>query len=435
MGLFLALILRDSMIEKDKRAWAWVPVLYFTQGMPYVIVVTVSVIMYKKLGVSNADIGLYTSWLYLPWVLKPIWSPLVDLKSTKRKWFLSMQGLIALAFLGVGLSMPTQAFFTASLACFWMAAFASATNDIASDGYYMIGLSEKKQSFFVGMRSTFYRLAMVTGEGLIVILAGYLENKYGDHAKAWSFTMIATAGLMLALTVANYFAAPKYENNRVDTQKRTSFLSVFSSFFKKPGIGIALAFILTYRLGESQLVKMAAPFLLDSKEKGGLAYSTEALGTIFGTVGVIMLSIGGILGGILISKDGLKKWMLPMVLSLNIPNILYAILAITKTTNIVAVVATVVFEKFGYGFGFAAFLMYLIYLSEGNSKTSHYAIATGFMALGMMLPGMLSGYLQEWLGYPGFFTWVVMASLPSFLLLRYLKYPANFGKKDKDNNA
>jgi PAT family beta-lactamase induction signal transducer AmpG len=417
-------------IQKDKRAWAWVPLLYFTQGLPYVVVVTVSVIMYKKLGISNADIGLYTSWLYLPWVLKPLWSPFVDIKSTKRNWYLAMHLLISIALLGVGLTLPTNLFFVTTLACFWMAAFASATNDIASDGYYMIGLTEKKQSFFVGIRSTFYRLAMVTGEGLIVILAGFLENHYGDNTKAWSVTMTATAFLMLGLTISNFFAAPKYESSaNIVLDKPKGFLEVFVSFFKKPNIGIALAFILTYRLGESQLVKMAAPFLLDPVEKGGLGYSTEQLGTIFGTVGVIMLSVGGILGGILISRDGLKKWMLPMILSLNVPNILYAILALTKTTNIVAVTTTVVFEKFGYGFGFAAFLMYLIYIAEGKSKTSHYAIATGFMALGMMLPGMLSGFMQEWLGYGGFFIWVVIAALPALLLLPFLKYPADYGKK------
>ncbi|MET1259910.1 MFS transporter [Flagellimonas sp. DF-77] len=422
------------MIQKDKRAWAWVPVLYFTQGIPYVIVVTVSVIMYKKLGIGNAEIGLYTSWLYLPWVLKPLWSPFVDLKGTKRKWFLWMQLVIAIALFGVGLSLPTSMFFTTTLACFWMAAFASATNDIASDGYYMIGLSEKKQSFFVGIRSTFYRLAMVTGEGLIVVAAGFLENRYGDNTKAWSLTMTATAFLMLALTVANFFTTPKYESESDFVAERPGgFWQVFATFFKKKNIGIALAFVLTYRLGESQLVKMAAPFLLDPLEQGGLAYSTEQLGTIFGTVGVVMLSLGGILGGILISRDGLKKWMLPMILSLNIPNLLYAVLAYTQTTDIIAVTTTVVFEKFGYGFGFAAFLMYLIYLAEGRSKTSHYAIATGFMALGMMLPGMISGFMQEWLGYRGFFIWVVIAALPALFLLPFLKYPPDYGKKGSAN--
>ncbi len=421
------------MIQKDKWAWGWIPVLYFTQGLPYVMVVTVSVIMYKRLGISNADIGLYTSWLYLPWVLKPLWSPFVDLKSTKRKWFLAMQLLISIALLGVGLTIPTNIFFVTSLACFWMVAFASATNDIASDGYYMIGLTEKKQSFFVGIRSTFYRLAMVTGQGLIVIIAGFLENYYGDNTKAWSITMICTALLMLILSIANFFVTPKFESSEsISTNKLINFFEVFASFFKKSNIGIALVFILCYRLGESQLVKMASPFLLDERSTGGLSLSTEAVGTIYGTVGVIMLSLGGILGGILISRDGLKKWMLPMVLSLNIPNVLYAILAFTKTTSMVAIVGTVVLEQFGYGFGFAAFLMYLIYVAEGVSKTSHYAIATGFMALGMMLPGMISGYIQEWLGYTGFFIWVVVAALPALFLLKFIKYPSDYGKKTKE---
>ncbi|RDY61095.1 MFS transporter [Flagellimonas nanhaiensis] len=424
------------MAQKDKNAWLWIPTLYFTQGIPYILVVTVSVIMYKRLGIGNAEIGLYTSWLYLPWVIKPLWSPIVDLNGTKRKWFLSMQLLISLAFLGIGLFLPSNAFFTITLAFFWMVAFASATNDIASDGYYMIGLTQKKQSFFIGLRSTFYRLAMVTGQGLLVIFAGFLEQKYGDNTKAWSMTMICSAVLMLVLTISNFFATPKFEEDKTeDGEKPAGFLEVFASFFKKKQIGVALLFILTYRLGESQLVKMASPFLLDELEVGGLGYSTEAVGTIYGTIGVIMLSLGGILGGILISKDGLKKWMLPMLLALNLPNALYALLAITQSTSIYAVTGTVILEQFGYGFGFAAFMIYLIYIAEGISKTSHYAIATGFMALGMMLPGMLSGYIQEWLGYDGFFVWVVIAALPAFFVLNYLKYPADYGKKSNEADA
>ena len=416
------------MTPKDMRAWWWVPTLYFTQGLPYIMVVTVSVIMYKQLGISNAEIGLYTSWLYLPWVLKPLWSPLVDLKSSKRKWFLSMQLLICIALLAAGLSLPTNLFLTTSLACFWMAAFASATNDIASDGYYMIALSEKKQAFFVGVRSTFYRLAMITGQGLIVILAGFLENYYGDNAKAWSVTLSATAFLMLLLTLANWLSCPKYEEARSADQS-SGFLTVFRKFFEKPGMALALAFILTYRLGESQLVKMASPFLLDSRSEGGLDYATEAVGTIYGTAGVIFLSLGGIFGGVLISRDGLKRWMLPMILALNAPNVLYALLAGFQWDQTWAVVGTVVIEQFGYGFGFAAFLMYLIYIADGPYKTAHYAIATGFMALGMMLPGMISGYVQEWLGYTGFFIWVVVAAFPVLFLSKAIKYPADYGKK------
>lgn len=420
-----------SNAQSVKNPWWWVPALYFTEGIPYVIVITVSVIMYKKLGVSNADIGLYTSLLYLPWVIKPLWSPVVDLKATKRKWFLGMQLLVALAFLLVGISLGTSAFFMISLACFWMAAFASATNDIASDGYYMIALTEKKQSFFLGVRSTFYRLAMITGQGLIVIIAGWLEEYFGDNTQAWSYTMILVGLLMVVLTLLNFASTPAIEEDREETTKRDlDFIGVFRSFFKKKQIGIALAFVLLYRLGESQLVKMAAPFLLDERQTGGLALSTTEVGTIYGTLGIIALTLGGILGGIAISRDGLGKWMMPMILALNLPNLFYVLLSIFTPESVLYASMVVVIEQFGYGFGFAAYLMYLIYLAEGISKTSHYAIATGFMALGMMLPGMISGYIQELLGYKGFFIWVVIAALPGILVVRYLKFPKEYGKKE-----
>ena len=418
--------------ESRKNPWWWVSTLYFTEGIPYVIVITVSVIMYKKLGISNADIGLYTSLLYLPWVIKPLWSPVVDLKGTKRKWFLGMQLLVALAFLLVGVTLGTSAFFMISLACFWMAAFASATNDIASDGYYMIALTEKKQSFFLGVRSTFYRMAMITGQGLIVVIAGFLEEHYGNNTQAWSYTMIITGLLMLVLTLINFFTTPEIEDNQEETAAlKPDFVGVFRTFFEKEQIGIALAFVLLYRLGESQLVKMASPFLLDERQIGGMALSTAEVGTIYGTFGIIALTLGGILGGVVISRDGLGRWMMPMILALNLPNLFYVLLSVFTPDSVLYAAVVVVIEQFGYGFGFAAYLMYLIYIAEGISKTSHYAIATGFMALGMMLPGMISGYIQEYLGYTGFFIWVVIAALPGILLVRYIKFPKDYGKKDQ----
>jgi MFS transporter, PAT family, beta-lactamase induction signal transducer AmpG len=419
-----------SQTGTNRRAWTWVPLLYFTEGLPYVIVMSVSVIMYKNLGISNTNIGIYTSLLYLPWVVKPLWSPVVDLFSTKRKWFLSMQVLIGLAFLGVGFSLPTSHFFVMSLACFWMAAFASATNDIASDGYYMIGLTEGQQSFFLGVRSTFYRLANITGQGLIVIVAGMLEFHYADNAKAWSITMILVAVLMLALAAANYVASPRTElSPAAQGENRQNFFTIIASFFQKKKIWVAVGFILTYRLGEAQLVKMASPFLLDTSDKGGLALTTSQVGTIYGAIGVVALVIGGILGGIAISRHGLGRWMLPMMLALNLPNLLYVGLAWVQPTHLWVATGVVFLEQFGYGFGFAAYLMYLIYVADGPTKTSHYALATGLMALGMMLPGMLSGFIQEHLGYTQFFIWVVVSALPAFVLLRHLDFPAEFGKK------
>ncbi|WP_009034575.1 MFS transporter [Indibacter alkaliphilus] len=415
---------------KGNNPWYWVPPLYLTEGIPYVLIITVSVIMYKNLGVSNSDIGLYTSFLYLPWVIKPFWSPIVDLYATKRKWFLWMQLILSLAFLGVGLSLPTSQFFVISLAFFWLASFASATNDIASDGFYLLALKEDQQSFFIGVRSTFYRIAMVTGQGLFVIVAGYLEIRFGDNAKAWSLTMVMIAGLMFILTLINLWTTPNVEKAKgYIKQESLTFWKVFESFFSKKEVWIALAFILLYRLGESQLVKMASPFLLDARESGGLNLSTSEVGLIYGTFGIIALSLGGIIGGIVISKDGLGKWMLPMILALNVPNLFYYFLAYFQPESAFYAGAVVVIEQLGYGFGFAAFMMYLIYVSEGPAKTSHYAIATGFMALGMMIPGMISGFIQEWLGYEGFFLWVVAAAIPGVLMVKYVKYPYEYGKK------
>lgn len=419
----------------DNKPWFWIPVLNFASGLPYAIIISVSVIMYKSLGINNEDIGIYTSLLYLPWVIKPLWSPFIDLYSTKRKWFLSMQLLISIAFLLVGLSIPVSQFFVVSLAIFWVAAFASASNDVASDGFYLLALPKEQQSFFLGIRSTFYRLSMLTGNGLIVIIAGYLEQEFGDKHKAWSYTMIFVAILMALITLYNYFSTPNTENsesiNNTETRESKSFNTVFISFFQKKQIGLVMIFILVFRLGESQLLKMLTPFLIDEKAVGGMGLTTQDVGIIYGTFGVFALVIGGILGGIVISKNGLGKWMLPMILMMHLPIIGFILLSHFHPESIFYVYITIIVEQFGYGFGFAAFMMFLIYVAEGESKTSHYAIATGFMALGMMLPGMLSGYIQEYLGYANFFIWVFCATIPGLILSRFLIFPSDFGKKAK----
>jgi PAT family beta-lactamase induction signal transducer AmpG len=415
---------------KDNKPWYWIPFLNFASGFPYAIIISVSVIMYKNLGIANEDIGVYTSLLYLPWVIKPLWSPFIDLYATKRKWFLAMQLVIAIAFLIVGLTIPMNHFFMLSLALFWVAAFASASNDVASDGFYMLALEKEQQSFFLGIRSTFYRLSMLTANGIIVILGGFLEQKFGDKSKAWSYTMIVVALIMAFLTIYNFFTTPKVEENtEAEVIHKASFGEVFATFFQKKQIGLVLAFILLFRLGESQLLKMLTPFLIDEKAKGGMGLTTEDVGIIYGTFGVAALVVGGILGGIAISKGGLRKWMLPMFLAMHLPIIGFVLLAHFHPTSVHYIYATVIAEQFGYGFGFAAFMMYLIYVAEGESKTSHYSIATGFMALGMMLPGMASGFIQQYLGYGNFFIWVFCATIPGLILSQFLKYPADFGKK------
>ena len=431
------------------KPWYWIPVLNFASGLPYAIIISVSVIMYKNLGINNEDIGIYTSLLYLPWVIKPLWSPFIDLYSTKRKWFLSMQLLISLAFLIVGLTIPLSNFFVISLAVFWVAAFASASNDVASDGFYMLALEKEQQSFFLGIRSTFYRLSMLTGNGLIVVIAGYLEQEYGDKQKAWSYTMIVVGLIMTVITIYNYFTTPKIEVETAETKitetnsavsktewvPNKSFTAVFASFFQKKQIGIALAFILLFRLGESQLLKMLTPFLIDPITAGGMGLTTQDVGVIYGTFGVLALTVGGILGGIVISRDGLGKWMLPMILAMHLPIIGFILLSHFHPSSVYYVYLTIIAEQFGYGFGFAAFMMYLIYLADGESKTSHYSIATGFMALGMMLPGMLSGYIQEYLGYGNFFIWVFIATIPGLILSRFLIFPFDFGKKTEQEKT
>jgi PAT family beta-lactamase induction signal transducer AmpG len=391
--------------------------------------------MYKNLGISNEDIGIYTSLLYLPWVIKPLWSPFIDLHSTKRKWFLSMQLLISIAFLIVGFTIPMNHFFFLSLAIFWVAAFASASNDVATDGYYLLSLSKDQQSFFLGIRSTFYRLSMLTGNGLIVIIGGYLETEFGDKTKAWSYTMIIVGLLMATITVYNLLTTPVSENETSEdaVEQQKDFITVFTSFFKKKQIGIVLAFILLFRLGESQLMKMLTPFLIDPKEAGGMGLTTEDVGIIYGTFGVIALLVGGTLGGIAISKHGLGKWMLPMILIMHLPIVGFILLSHFHPENTIYIYLVVVVEQFGYGFGFAAFLMFLIFVAEGESKTSHYSLATGFMALGMMAPGMVSGYIQEYLGYGNFFIWVLIATVPGVLISRFLVFPADFGKKSEIN--
>lgn len=615
---------KSNNIKGESTApWSWIPTLYFAQGIPYVVVMTVSVIMYKRLGISNTDIALYTSWLYLPWVIKPFWSPIVDLFKTKRWWILIMQLLIGAGLGGVALTIPAPGFFKLTLAFFWLLAFSSATHDIAADGFYMIGLNEHKQAYFIGIRSTFYRLSMITGQGLLIILAGFIESSSGltpvsfsvttqpektewnvpfeepdfnakegetyfvlsnseinlglnklkvekadsiknwvqesnienaflvkekeivqstswwginvsdplkenlkelfgndeeennagsfqgnlaligvrlssppdvdetivlnlDRKKgdknlslvngqrltftnqnwnkqawiliqadpklettvmtsfeglsgnipfAWSVTFFVLAGLFVLFVVYHRFAIPKPAADVAVAEGKSivkEFVNTFTSFFKKKDARLAIAFILLFRLGESQLVKIASPFLLESRGAGGLGLTTGDIGLIYGTIGIIFLTVGGIIGGWCASRKGLKYWIFWMTLAINLPNITYVYLSIYTPENIWLVAASVAVEQFGYGFGFTAFMLYMIYFAEGKNKTAHYAICTGLMALGMMIPGMASGWLQEIIGYKNFFIWVMICTIPSFVVIRYLKINPMFGIKKQE---
>ncbi len=608
-----------------RNPWAWVPSLYYAEGIPYVIVMTVSVIMYKRMGVSNTDIALYTSWLYLPWVIKPLWSPIVDILKTKRFWIIIMQLIIGAGLAGVAFTIPVPGFFQYTLAFFWLMAFSSATHDIAADGFYMLGLSKHDQAFYVGVRSTFYRIAMITGQGILIIFAGYFESttgldtiqveaysspkaevmnvinpdslniqalegelriirqpekliistdskpkSYGDSliafAKNWNvnnnfyevetvttqaeieegrswlenfiadtfgpekitvpakneagnaalvyfhlsgkpeageevvvnfgqesgdasislkegvrfvftednwnkpaFSVIqldpklkvessamfeARAGniplawvitftiltiLFLVFFIYHKFILPYPTSDKpaVSTDGSSvfaEFFKTFALFFKKKHIGLIIAFLLLYRLGESQLVKLAAPFLLDIKESGGLGLTTGEVGIVYGTVGIISLTLGGLLGGFLAARNGLKHWLWWMLIAINLPNLVYVYLSYAMPESFFLINLCVAVEQFGYGFGFTAYMLYMIYVSDGNHKTAHFAITTAFMALGMMIPGMISGWLQELIGYQHFFIWVVLATIPAFIITKMIPLDANFGKKAENNS-
>jgi len=419
--------------------WIYVPTLYFAEGLPYILVNAVSVIMYKKMGVPNTLIGL-TSVLYLPWVFKPLWGPTVDIFWTKRRWILVTQILMIFELIAVGAVLHLPEIFSISLILFIVVAFTSATHDIAVDGFYMLALNETQQAFYVGIRSTFYRLAMITGSGALVVLAGFLETKFANIPLSWMVVMLSAAVLFALLFVFHtfYLPYPLADSHSTEAISRrlkssatvglaasplptpwASFLAAFKSYFQQPRIASILSFIVLYRLGEAMLVKMAAPFLLDSREAGGLALSTQTVGFVYGTVGVSSLVIGGIAGGWLVSKFGFRKCVWPMAIALNAPDLVYVYLTYSEP-SLSLVYGLVALEQFGYGVGFAVFLVFLMYTAKEPFKTSHYAISTGFMALGMMLPGLASGYLQSALGYQHFFILVCFLTLPGMAAIFFI---------------
>ncbi|MDE5826114.1 MAG: MFS transporter [Duncaniella sp.] len=421
--------------QKSSRSpWAWIPTLYFAQGLPYVAVMTISVIMYKRLGLSNTDIALYTGWLYLPWVIKPFWSPFIDIISTKRRWIVTMQWLIGAAFAGIAFALPTPFFFSLTLAVFWLVGFTSATHDIAADGYYMLALTEHQQSLYVGIRSTFYRVATVAGQGLLVILAGMIEDSTGDIPFAWAVVFGILSALFLLFALYHSWALPKVEhpaNRSLNTAKAVwdEFVAVFAEFFRKKQVGVAIIFMLLYRLPEAQLVKLINPFLLDPTAAGGLGLSTGQVGMVYGTVGIIGLTLGGIIGGIVAARRGLKFWLRPMAWSMSLTCLTFVYLSFAVAPSLTVINACVFVEQFGYGFGFTAYMLYLIYFSEGRHRTAHYSICTGFMALGMMLPGMAAGWIQETMGYQNFFLWTMVCCAATIGVTYLIKIDPSFGLK------
>ena len=431
--------------------WAWVPTLYFAQGIPYFIVNNISVLMFAKMGVPNGEMALFTSLLYLPWTIKPFWSPFIDIIKTKRWWIISMQILMSIAFILLTLSIqkPDEAtiaagttpisMFTITLVLFIITAFASATHDIAADGFYMLALRQSDQAAFVGIRSTFYRLASIFGQGVLVAIAGAIELRYKDIPLSWTITMLVTAVMFSLVTFYHLFAIPKPTSDKSVLTPGTAsakaifqeFGRTFATYFTKPGVWLAIAFMLLYRLPEAFLIKMCMPFLVASKEAGGLELSTAEVGIVYGTIGVIFLTVGGILGGLFASRIGLKKSIWWMAGCMTLPCLTFVYLAIGQPDNLFAISTAIAIEQFGYGFGFTAYMLYMMYFSEGEFKTSHYAICTAFMALSMMIPGMFAGYLQEAVGYVNFF-WIVILCCAATIVVTVFadrKIDPTYGKK------
>ncbi|MCF7826478.1 MAG: MFS transporter [Candidatus Marinimicrobia bacterium] len=542
---------------KKRSPWAWIPSLYFAEGIPYIIVMFVASDMYKTLGIPNSTLALWTGLLYLPWVIKPLWSPFVDMYSTKRNWIFWMQMALAVMFFGVSLSLHLPWWFPMTIFFLWGMAFSSSTHDIAADGFYILGLNQHDQAFFTGIRSTFYRLAMIAGLGLLGIITGMIidrtgletvrininsvpaseigqattesdviipeesdgiarilvfpsvvnvplasgrldssnvyivlsappeeamtvtfgqkkgsqdihlttsgvmefdqsnwnipqkqiitvtsnlrertsslfEAKSGDVPFGWSVSIAFLGGLFIIFALYHRYILPRPQRDTIHQaeDEKSSYGEIFASFFRQEGIVASVLFMLLYRFSEAQLTKMASPFLLDGRENGGLALSLTEKSFAYGTVGLLALLIGGVSGGILASRHGLKKWIWWMALAINIPNTVYIFMSYTMPSNLFVINAMIAIEQFGYGFGFTGYMLYMLYVAgQGKHETAHFAITTGFMALGMMIPGMISGYIQEFLGYQHFFIYVILCTIPSFIALYFIKIDSEFGKK------
>ncbi|MGM9694878.1 MAG: MFS transporter [Alloprevotella sp.] len=419
---------------KLRYPWLWVPSLYTAEGIPYVIVMSVATIMYGRLGLTNAQIALYTSWLYLPWVIKPFWSPVVEMFGSKRRWIVAMQFLIGTSMAGVAFFLPGSHFVQSTLAFFWLMAFSSATHDIAADGFYLLALDTRDQAFFVGIRSTFYRIASILGQGFLVMLAGTLEARF-QPVRAWmlTFIFISVVFLLFAFWHARVLPRHRFDAERKVVSVRQAvrdFLSTFVSFFRKPAVIPALLFMLLYRLPEALLVKICPLFMLDSPDHGGLGLTTGDLGMVNGTIGVVGLTLGGILGGVAAERGGLRRWLWPMVLAITLPDVVYIFLSYYQPESLVWIGACVFVEQFGYGFGFTAYMLYLMLYARGANSTAHYSFCTGLMALGMMLPGFFAGYLQELVGYLNFFIIVTVLCLFTFGVSALVMLDKNLESED-----
>lgn len=422
-----------------RRPWAWVPSLSFADGLPLVAVMAVSLIFYKQMGLSNTAITFYTSWMYLPWILKPIWSPFIDLVKTKRWWVLTTQVLLGAAFGGVAFTIPTSFWLQGTLFFFWVAAFTGASHCVAADGYYLLALDERQQAWFMGLRQVGDRLATIIGQGVLVMVAGNLQVIFrGSISYSWSLTFYGLAGIFLVLWLWHSHAMPHAHDDRsypiVSARSILSgFVLTFRAFLGKPNIVLALCFILLFRLPEALLSKVSPLFLIDAAHNGGLGLAPQEYGLVQGTVGMMGIIIGSIVGGIAVSRGGLRRWLCPMAIAYSLPPLIYIFLAYALPESLVMVSLAVFVEQAGVGFGITAYMMFLIYYNRGEFRTSHYAIASAMMTLSLMLPGLVAGGLEEALGYRKFFVLTLLSVAATWVVVVKVRSKMGFSLDNEDD--
>lgn len=407
-------------MENGRRLspWIWIPTLYFAEGIPNSIVSDASKVMYTDFGLTVEMLGVVTGLMYWAWVVKPLWSPLVDLVKSKRWWIVLTEVLLAASFLGLSVAIQSPNWMLWTQVCFWCLAVISATQDIAADGYYMLALDESNQAGYTGIRSTFYRLSMLFSKGALVWLAGYFAAS-SDKFSGWSKMFMVPGAFYLAAAAYHFVVLPR----PVADQPRPSvgmseffkgYFHTFARFFARPGVLKAIVFIMLFRVAEVQVLGQVAPFLKGTLEAGGLGLTTKQFGFAYGTCGVLGIICGGVLAGKLVARSGLRMWYWLMIFIMHVPNLAFLYLAFTQNTNVNVISLCLFIEQFGYGFGFTVFMLYLMYFTRGELQTSHYAIATGFMAAGVMLPQMLAGFVAKALGFKLYFGYIAICTLPSF---------------------
>ena len=424
-----------SLRKINRRSpWCWIPTLYFAEGIPYVAVMTIAVILYKRMGVSNTEIALYTSWLYLPWVLKPLWSPFLEMFKTKKYFVVATQMVTGVAFGLVALSLPLPDFFCYAIAFMGVIAFSGATHDIAGDGVYLTELNATMQAKYIGWQGAFYNLAKILTNGGLVYLAGSLKDSIGI-VHAWMVIMGICAAIMVVLSLYHVRMLPSggAASSDVRTVKDAMHMlwEVIRTFFQKKYIVWYICFIILYRFAEGYAMKIVPLFLKAGIDQGGLGLPVQEIGIIYGTFGAAAFVLGSILAGYYISAFGLRKTLFSLCCVFNIPFVVYLLLAIYQPSNVWVIGSAIVFEYFGYGFGFVGLTLFMMQqVAPGKHQMAHYAFASGIMNLGVMIPGMMSGYLSDWLGYRNFFIWVLVATIPAFLVTWFVPFTYNNDKKE-----